>query len=123
MSHVMSIVQGNSVTNERLPERVRCRPISLQPRIGKAIKSIPREKEISADRRNITAVQFSSDSQVAKCGWRQFPDGRKQLGSSSEVEHVRVQSLDSWWDKARKMASRTWSRYVPTSSARNLRTR
>jgi hypothetical protein len=66
----------------------------LQPRVRKAVKSVPTEKEKSADGRNLAPLMFGSDSKVAKCRWRQFPDGCKQLGSSSEVEPFRVQFRD-----------------------------
>jgi hypothetical protein len=64
---------------------------SLQPRVRKAVKPILSEKEKSAHGWNLMSLVFGSDSKVAKCRWRQFPDRCKQLGSSSEVERFRVQ--------------------------------
>jgi hypothetical protein len=84
-----------------------CEATRLQPRIWEAVKSVPSEKEKSADGRNLASVVFGSDSQVAKSGWRQFPDRCKQLGSSSEVERFRVQIRDGLLVKRFELAKPT----------------
>jgi hypothetical protein len=52
-------------------------------------------------------VVFGNDSQIAKSGWRQFPDRCKQLESSSEVERFRVQIRDGLLVKRFELAKPT----------------
>jgi len=79
----------------------------LQPGIREAVESVSGKKEKSADSRNVTPLMFRRDSKAAKCRWRQFSDGCKQLGSNSEVECFLVQFRDRLLVKRFELAKPT----------------
>jgi hypothetical protein len=85
--------------SERLREVLIGEATRRQPRIMEAVKSIPSEKEKSAEGRKFASRVFDCDSQIAQCCRRQFRDRWKHLGSSSEVERFRVQIRDGLFVK------------------------
>lgn len=70
----------------------------LNPSVGEAVKPVLAEKKISAHGPHVTALVFRRDPEGTEGGGPELTHGRKQLGSSSEVERFRViiRALPEW---------------------------
>ena len=66
----------------------------LDPGVREAVAPVLAEEEIPADGRHVAVLVLRRDPESPERGGRELPHGRKQLGSSSEVERFRVRVRD-----------------------------